>query len=109
MNKVKNFFTAFALLFLVLFSLLLFAKYDFRNGGLDYNSNTGEFTILGDTYRISENFLKSTNELFDFNKTFMGEALFLAVKNALVFVFELCLKVLGTIFYLISFAINGGT
>lgn len=109
MNKVKNFLTAFAILSLVLLSLLLFAKYDFRNGGLDYNSGTGEFTILGDTYRISRRFINSTKALFDFNKTFMGDTLFRAVKSVLIFAFDLFLKVLETVFYLVSLAINGGT
>lgn len=109
MNKVKNFLTAFTILFFIILFLLLFANYDFRSGGLDYNSDSGEFTILGDTYALSEKFINGSKALFEFNKTFMGDLLFKAVKSVLVFAIDLCLEVLTTVFYAVSFAINGGT
>ena len=73
LNSLCFFLTAFTITACVIFTMILIAGYDGKNGGFEIDSDEKSVTVLGNTFILDENALGITEKLYGFNAVYVGE------------------------------------
>ena len=75
LNSLYFFLTAFTITVCVIFTMILIAGYDGKNGGFDMDYEEKSVTVLGNTFILDESSLEIIEKLYDFNALYVGDGI----------------------------------
>jgi hypothetical protein len=87
-SALPHFFTAFLITSIIIASFAAISVIGEDKKAIDFNSDSGIFTVFGNEYVISTDFLKAIKAIYDFNGTFLGKNIKNALDRALLFCTE---------------------
>ena len=103
---MPRFFAAFAITAIIIASFAAISFLGDDGNALQFNSESGTFTVFGEEYIISPAFASAAKSLYDFNGVFLGRTVKTALDNTLLFCTEFVTNALRLVYGMSEAIIN---
>ena len=103
---LPRFFTAFAITSMIIASIVAVSVLGDEGSTMNFDNRSGTFTLFGQEYQISQQFVRAVKSIFDFNSVFMGRHILNLVSRVLSFGMQYVAEVFKIMYGLLESVIN---